>query len=98
MGDFNTFNRRQYTDIDVYGGYVNNDFTKGNGKVYDFLIANGYYDITTTPPPVATNWNMTRVDFIFSSDPLVGSNSYIFYTDASDHLPVIVDIPYISNP
>lgn len=89
MGDFNTFNMDQYKGTD----YETSPFTKDNGKVYKFLIGKDYFDITTTPPPVATNWNMTRVDFIFSSQILPGSTPFVMYTDASDHLPVVVDIP-----
>jgi endonuclease/exonuclease/phosphatase family metal-dependent hydrolase len=90
MGDFNTFDTNQYRNRQY--SYLNtNEFTKMNGLVYEYLVENGYNDLTTNPPQLVTTWNLTRVDFIFSSHQL-RAECYTMYTAASDHFPVIADI------
>jgi endonuclease/exonuclease/phosphatase family metal-dependent hydrolase len=92
MGDFNTFNPNQYQDFgEEYAYLQTNQFTKYNGPVYKYLIDNGYNDITSSPPQLFTTWNLTRTDFIFSSQP-IRTACYTMYTKASDHLPVVADI------
>jgi endonuclease/exonuclease/phosphatase family metal-dependent hydrolase len=92
MGDFNTFDPNQYKDLGGEYAYLQrNNFTKDNGLVYQYLIDNGYNDITSSPPQLFTTWNLTRVDFIFSSRP-IRTACYTMYTTASDHLPVVADI------
>jgi endonuclease/exonuclease/phosphatase family metal-dependent hydrolase len=92
MGDFNTFDMDQYRGTD----YESSSFTKDNGKVYSYLTQHGYFDLTSSPPPMVTTWNLTRVDFIFSSQRL-NYDHYLMFTHSSDHLPVIVDIKSIST-
>ena len=91
MGDFNTFDTNQYDKNDKYSYLKTNEFTRMNGHVYKYLVKNGYNDLTTNPPQLVTTWNLTRVDFIFSSHPL-RAECYTMYTAASDHFPVIADI------
>ncbi len=43
--------------------------------------------------PTSTVWSGRRVDYIFSRDfPLRQSGAYLYFTDASDHIPLVVDV------
>lgn len=87
MGDFNTFNMEDYKQTE----FETSEYTRENGLVYNYLKGLGYLDLTSTSTPLVTAWGMTRVDLIFSSHS-VNFDPHIYYTKASDHLPVIVDI------
>lgn len=61
------------------------------------LIKNGFQDCFTKnrqQPPKFTVWTGTAVDFLWLNKnwnlPIVGT--YVYYSDASDHLPIIMDI------
>ena len=63
----------------------------------DYLAEQGYRDsfaLSGFQPPQFTTWTGTRVDFLFLSSlwnlPIKGS--YVFYSWASDHIPVIIDV------
>lgn len=65
--------------------------------VLDLVAKNKFrssFELLDWQGPKFTNWSGNVLDFIFVSPswnfPVVGS--YVYYTDVSDHLPVIVDI------
>lgn len=93
LGDFNTLSLTEYPEA------KSDVFLQHMGKVYNLLITNKFVDLSqnnavhkNVSNRVQTTWNNTRVDFIFS-DKVIPYDYYIYFTDSSDHLPVILDIP-----
>lgn len=92
MGDFNTFDKTQYTKDD---DRRTNDYGKDNGKVASYLKKHDFYDCATLnrqKPPEMTTWSNTRVDFIWGRNISLKSRIKfdVVPTLASDHLPVVV--------
>ena len=102
-GDFNTVRKQDYCytidHMDVWQlvkkayASVNIDMEP---HALDYLNAQGYrtsFELLNWHNPKYTNWASRALDFIYMSPgwslPIVGS--YVYYTDLSDHLPIITD-------
>ena len=101
MGDFNTDDKnKQYMDPEKIQFIQNNRFIKDNGKVIKALLDNNYFNIFSKTPNIEmTTWNNTIVDFIFIKNGInkpipENFNPKIYFTNASDHLPLCVDINF----
>jgi endonuclease/exonuclease/phosphatase family metal-dependent hydrolase len=102
LGDFNTNDLNKKYNNNSKNDYVkNNKFTKNNNLVINRLKKNYYYDIfqNNLSHVEMTAWNNLIVDFIFvrnGKNKKIPKNfkSEIFYTDASDHLPIILHIDF----
>lgn len=102
-GDFNTVREQDYHfTIDSIDGWqlVKKAYASVNiaiePQALDYLTAQGYhtsFELLNWQNPTYTNWASRALDFIFMSPgwslPVVGS--YVYYTDLSDHLPIIAD-------
>ena len=91
LGDFNTTATR----------IPYNDFLKNNGKVYEKLMEEKYYDCsklnTHSHHPNMTAWNNQVVDFIFCNKNLFLDEHFVttfdyYYTNSSDHLPIFITL------
>ena len=77
-----------------------NPFTKDNGAVVEEIkVKNNFTDLVERNNDIEmTTWNNTIVDFIFMKNgeghPIPDNIiPKVYFTLASDHLPVILDIP-----
>lgn len=102
-GDFNTVREKDYRDLkdrsDVWL-LVKKAYASVNIELeptaLDYLAEERYctsFELLNWQGPKYTNWASRVLDFIFMSPgwtlPVVGS--YVYYTDLSDHLPIIAD-------
>ena len=102
-GDFNTVREQDYCytidHIDVWQ-LVKKAYASVNIAIephaLGYLAEQGYrtsFELLNWHNPKYTNWASRALDFIFMSPgwslPIVGS--YVYYTDLSDHLPIIAD-------
>ena len=101
LGDFNTLDKRKvYPDEEKMKFIKSNAFIKDNGAVVEEIkVKNNFTDLLGRNNDIEmTTWNNTIVDFIFMKngkgnpipDNLIPK---VYFTLASDHLPVILDIP-----
>jgi len=89
LGDLNTIDRNQYaTNPEI----LNNLFLKNSGKITKFLKEQGFFDLFEPNPPEMSTWNNTRVDFIFCNKHLTNYTKNVYYTKASDHLPIFITL------
>ncbi|AYV84130.1 MAG: exodeoxyribonuclease III [Hyperionvirus sp.] len=89
LGDFNTIDRAQYTSNPEI---INNPFLATSGKLIAYLKEHGFIDLFEPDPPQMTTWNNTRVDFIFCNKKLTNYTKNVYYTKASDHLPIFITL------
>ncbi len=101
--DFNSVRSKDYQysvggenvwDLLKADNLVRNDPTPTD--LLEFIEAKNFKDSFTfanLKSPKFTTWNGTTIDFIYlSKDWSLPVNAYVFYSSASDHLPVIVDV------
>lgn len=99
MADFNSLRRQDYTN-EEWNRIVLQDQARGVttvSNVTDLLEIAGWRTSFTrfnAISPKSTTWPGRTVDHIYFSPgfkfPVLGS--YVYHNDASDHLPVLVDI------
>jgi endonuclease/exonuclease/phosphatase family metal-dependent hydrolase len=95
MGDFNTFNADDMVSRGdkMASTWTTDEYTKGNGKVVEFLLGKGFHDCHAENLEKMTTWNTTRVDFIFCNRAIMGEfRAEYFYTMHSDHIPVVLTL------
>lgn len=91
IGDFNCLRRNDYEE-DV------RTWLESNSPSIDYdtvklIEKNGYTDLFVDKDLKYTVWSGRRVDYMFVKDfPYTVSATYALYSDASDHIPLIVDI------
>lgn len=103
MGDFNAVRKQDY-QYDINGKKVWNMLLKDDKErkvstptsLEDYLIKTGYkdaYELTGTRP-VFTVWSGKIVDFIYfkPGGNLICKDVNAYYSSASDHVPIIVDL------
>lgn len=103
--DFNEVRKQDYqyqVDGKTVWDLLTADFKNRTGlefvptEVHDYLAKNNFIDSFSKmhqPLPRFTVWSGTMVDFLYLKNwnlPIVGC--YVYYSSASDHLPVIMDI------
>jgi endonuclease/exonuclease/phosphatase family metal-dependent hydrolase len=103
-GDFNSVRPEDYQYIvngingwELLQRTINFQFKQElQPKVLDLIRQNNFrssFELLKWQNPHFTNWTGRTVDFIFfSSDWKLPIGSYIYYTDVSDHLPIVVDM------
>ncbi len=103
LGDFNTNDlTKTYSDRNKNNYAISNVFTRFNNLVINKLKENNYIDLFQryNGNVEMTAWNNFIVDFIFvkngeNKDIPSNMKSYIYYTNASDHLPLILHISIV---
>lgn len=101
LGDFNTIDKKKVYPDEAKMAFINsNSFIKDNGVVVEEIkIKNNFTDLVERNNDIEmTTWNNTIVDFIFmkngKDNPIPDTIiPKVYFTLASDHLPVILDIP-----
>ena len=101
LGDFNTIDKSKvYPDEEKMKYIKSNLFIKDNGAVVEELkVKNSFTNLLERNNDIdMTTWNNTIVDFIFmkngKGNPIPENLiPKVYFTLASDHLPVILDIP-----
>lgn len=99
-GDFNTVRKQDYEYSPDAWQLVKKAYASVNidikPQALDYLTEQGYstsFELLNWHNPKYTNWACRALDFICMSPcwslPIVGS--YVYYTDLSDHLPIIAD-------
>lgn len=99
-GDFNSISRADYPPA-VWNWILQTDASRKiatQTKAQDLLRSSGLTSIFTLlqrPPPPSTVWPGRQVDFIFldakwNPNDILGA--YPYFSPASDHLPLIVDL------
>lgn len=92
LGDFNTTDINQYSDINIRNDilkFVFNNNTDTNNNVINLLSKKGFKGITKNIK--MTTWSNIQTDYIFYKNiPIVYQQ--ILYTINSDHLPICMDI------
>lgn len=104
MGDFNSYRKRDYPQP-MYEQLVELKARRYQGlnifEAIDYLESRGWQDTFAgvTPIPANTTFFGGRIDFVFTHPgfdfakfPLRGA--YVYFTGASDHLPVVVDFGF----
>lgn len=90
LGDFNSISRQQYRYQPIV---LNNAHLPDDGAVVHLLQQNGFHDLFEDDPPRMTVWYNLRVDFIFANRYLYDlGHIFAYYSDASDHLPLVLTI------
>nr|QBK86464.1 MAG: endonuclease/exonuclease/phosphatase family protein [Marseillevirus LCMAC102] len=91
MGDFNSLKYDDYS-------FSEKEWLKRNSQgnvdyeTIEMLKTKGFQDVFERPLKY-TVWTGRRVDYIFGRNfPYKVSGTYIYYSDSSDHLPLIADI------
>ena len=106
LGDFNFVNYDDYNYNINYKTLLQKlEHPKITDNEYKYIKQLGWSDSfekINSIPPNMTSWAGTRIDYIFFYDPnnkLIINNTGVYFSNNSDHLPVIVDIkkPYIDN-
>jgi endonuclease/exonuclease/phosphatase family metal-dependent hydrolase len=113
LGDFNLVNTKEYNDPG-FSKYIKTNIENKFGFTqieYDTITQNyGWVDIYKMKAEQSgrfvnySNWTGFRVDYIFLANwtprEIDNIDSYFYYSSASDHIPLILDIEdkdYISN-
>ncbi len=105
-GDFNSIRKRDYQYYvngmrawDVLKKRFESQFKKPFYKqtvlsLFEQHKFTSSFDLLGWQGPKVTNWFGAVLDFVFFSPdwPLPLKGAYVYYTDASDHLPVVVDV------
>ena len=78
--------------------YLQRTKVKFSSRLFDLLAKNNYCDSfkaasISTNLPYSTHWSTHRIDYIFVNKIKVKvSDSSVYHTTLSDHIPVIMDI------
>lgn len=95
LGDFNTTDIHQYEDKDdkkdILKFVFNNNRYTLNNNVISMLYKENFKSATDSLDINITVWSKMQTDYIFTKN-IMNITPQILYTDASDHLPVIMDI------
>lgn len=100
LGDLNTTDINQYTEKNKKKNilkYVFNDnYYFMNNNVIHELFKNNFKSATDYLNINITAWSGIQSDYIFTKN-IQNISSQILYTNASDHLPIIMDITHNEN-
>lgn len=95
LGDFNTTDINQYTEKvkkkNILKYVFNDSYYNMNNNVIEELLKNNFKSATDYLNINLTAWSGIQSDYIFTKN-IQNINSQILYTNASDHLPIIIDI------
>lgn len=101
MGDMNYVNDEEIDGLDrskyyiEYKGRHGEDYTR-EGLAY--IDENFTDSFSGREPPPSTHWSGHRIDYIFHNNYVVSTGSYVYHTDTSDHIPVIMDFQIVETP
>jgi endonuclease/exonuclease/phosphatase family metal-dependent hydrolase len=97
MGDFNALKKEDYIESEIQWLRDNNQRSPLEFETIKQMEVAGFKDVFHTQNPCAlksTTWAARRVDYIFTrgvpDDSIFAT--YVHYSDASDHIPIMVDI------
>ena len=93
VGDFNCMKEEDYTE-EEHEWIANNSNGDIDFETVKLIESKGYRDLYTERAPLKyTVWTGRRVDFVFVKDfPFEVESTQVYYSSASDHLPLIVDL------
>lgn len=92
-GDFNCMQCSDYTKDEV--GWLNKNSTGIDFDTVEYIRSRGFIDVTGTIK--YSVWTGRRVDYIFMKKEDASRfkvDAYVYYSDSSDHFPIIVDIHF----
>jgi endonuclease/exonuclease/phosphatase family metal-dependent hydrolase len=97
MGDFNALKQEDYTSFELQWLKDNNQRAPLEFETIKMMENAGFQDVFHLQNPCSlksTTWAARRVDYIFIKNIPVESihSTYVYYSDASDHCPIIVDL------
>lgn len=94
LGDLNSLHRTDYTDLEIEWLRNNNLNFPLDFQVLRNLKKAGFKDVFEDKGLKSSTWSARRVDYILTrSIPEASiSKTYAFYSDQSDHIPLLVDI------
>ena len=103
LGDLNSLNREELTE-EKYQRIIASDLSRKittsfseTVTIKEFGFRDSFRQVLQ-PAPDASVWSGRRVDYLFSKGPLEPYGLYVYFTNASDHFPVIVDFKAKGTP
>jgi endonuclease/exonuclease/phosphatase family metal-dependent hydrolase len=100
MADFNNLRKSDYPAV-AFKHITSRPHTDGDTRCMDILDNLGFkstFDVLGVPNPKYTCWAGTTIDFILLKEDTDLAKrlykSFVYYTDASDHLPVVADFNF----